>query len=195
MSDLKVLKIGGGRIVLNNETLFSSAENDWLKEAYQALGVDYPKFYKMDVLAQIAFLGTNYLAPPFGNYADDEVAQLFANTDSSLQTDVRFQGSYADGGSPSPSLFVYTLPNIASGEIAIRHKLYGESQFYILESFDAEFFRQKSGMLLGSGYKAVLCGWIEAGENAEDAGGIIFFAEADTLHQIDNLKPIIPRDE
>lgn len=193
MSELKVLTIGKGEIALDGEILFASTSADWLKEAYQSLETDYPKFYKMDALAQIAFLGVNFLKPPFNDYADDEVAQLFANSESSLRTDIRFNASYSDGGSPSPSLFVYTLPNIASGEIAIQHKLYGESQFYILESFDTEFFTEKCRMLLDSGYKAVLCGWIEAGENSEDARGIVFFAEANTIDQIDNLKPIISR--
>lgn len=188
MNRLDVLKIGKGKIALNGEILFASSGSDWLKEAYQSLGIDYPKFYKMDALAQIAFLGVNFLNPPFGSYADDEIAQLFANSESSLRTDIRFKDSYDDGGSPSPSLFVYTLPNIANGEIAIQHKLYGESRFYILESFDADFFTGECRMLFDSGYKAVLCGWIEAGENSEDAHGIVFFAEAHTADQINNLK-------
>lgn len=33
---------------------------------------------------------------------------------------------------PSPSVFVYTLPNIVTGEIAIRNGYHGETSFYIL---------------------------------------------------------------
>jgi 3-oxoacyl-[acyl-carrier-protein] synthase-1 len=35
---------------------------------------------------------------------------------------------------PSPALFVYTLPNIVTGELAIRHRLYGETAFYVLDN-------------------------------------------------------------
>ena len=37
---------------------------------------------------------------------------------------------------PSPALFVYTLPNIVSGEISIRNKWGGESSAYVLASYD-----------------------------------------------------------
>jgi 3-oxoacyl-[acyl-carrier-protein] synthase-1 len=39
---------------------------------------------------------------------------------------------------PSPSLFVYTLPNIVAGEIAIRNKLFGETFFYLCKEFDTK---------------------------------------------------------
>ena len=43
----------------------------------------------------------------------------------------RFQETiqHADSYYPSPALFVYTLPNIVTGEIAIRNKYYGETSF------------------------------------------------------------------
>ena len=37
---------------------------------------------------------------------------------------------------PSPSLFVYTLPNIVAGEIAIRNKYAGETSAFVLEKYD-----------------------------------------------------------
>ena len=37
---------------------------------------------------------------------------------------------------PSPAVFVYTLPNIVTGEVAIKHKTYGETAFYALEKKD-----------------------------------------------------------
>ena len=39
---------------------------------------------------------------------------------------------------PSPALFVYTLPNIVTGEIAIRNKYAGETGAYVLEKRDGE---------------------------------------------------------
>ena len=42
---------------------------------------------------------------------------------------------------PSPSLFVYTLPNIITGEIAIRNKYKGETSAFLLEEYDEECIR------------------------------------------------------
>ena len=39
---------------------------------------------------------------------------------------------------PSPALFVYTLPNIVAGEIAIRNKYEGETSAYVLEEFNRD---------------------------------------------------------
>ena len=39
---------------------------------------------------------------------------------------------------PSPALFVYTLPNIVAGEMAIRNKLAGETSAFVLEKYDQE---------------------------------------------------------
>src|SRR3712207_7060242 len=33
---------------------------------------------------------------------------------------------------PSPSVFVYTLPNIVTGEIAIRNHYHGETHFFVI---------------------------------------------------------------
>jgi 3-oxoacyl-[acyl-carrier-protein] synthase-1 len=39
---------------------------------------------------------------------------------------------------PSPALFVYTLPNTVTGEIAIRNKYAGETSAFVLEKYDEE---------------------------------------------------------
>ena len=63
---------------------------------------------------------------------------------------------------PSPAIFVYTLPNICLGEIAIRHGLRTESSFFIFDQYPSEFFSQYSQFLLQAGKaKKVLCAWVE----------------------------------
>lgn len=42
-----------------------------------------------------------------------------------MSTDVEFWKGRNDVGGPSPTLFAYTLPSAAIGEIAIRHRLTG----------------------------------------------------------------------
>ena len=63
---------------------------------------------------------------------------------------------------PSPSIFVYTLPNIVSGEIAIRHKYYGESTCYVLpdEQFDMIHLLMRT-TLADRGMGSVLGGWAD----------------------------------
>ena len=130
--------------------------DDWKKELYTSLGLDYSKFYKMDALAKMTFLAFQLLdeVTDFGDYQDDEIAMLFANTFSSYDTDQKYLESYTTKGSPSPSLFVYTLPNILTGELAIFNKWYGENIFFIHENFDPEFFKACYRRFLMSWYPA-----------------------------------------
>lgn len=136
----------------------------WFKQLYKELAVDYPKFYKMDLLAQAGFIGSELIKKAdqdrLVTYGDDEIALLFANQESSADTDIRFKESYEDKKAPSPSLFVYTLPNIVLGEIAIRNKWFGENMFAVLPKFAPEFFVQYGSILLANDSKAILAGWL-----------------------------------
>ena len=97
----------------------------------------------MDNLSKLAFLAADLLLKNEVNEGEENnIALLFANKSSSLDTDVKHQESIADRQNyfPSPAVFVYTLPNICMGEISIRHKLYTENSFFIFAQFNAEFF-------------------------------------------------------
>lgn len=98
-----------------------------LRTAYNTLKLDYPKFFKMDKLSQLGILGVEsvYRANNLQEYGDDRIALLFNNRDSSLDPDVQHH-ELMQQGTPSPAVFVYTLPNIVLGEIAIKYKWYGE---------------------------------------------------------------------
>lgn len=152
---------------VNGEIFLQKSEesgDSWFKQIYKEIAVDYPKFYKMDMLAQAGFLGSELIKKVHPGlttqYKDDEIALLFANKQSSADTDIRFRESYEEKKVPSPSLFVYTLPNIVLGEIAIRNKWFGENMFAIFPKFTPEFFVQYSAILLATGSKAVLAGWL-----------------------------------
>jgi hypothetical protein len=152
---------------VNGEIFLQKSEesgDSWFKQLYKELAIDYPKFYKMDALSQAGFIGSELIKkenPGFLSFCeDDEIALLFANSESSADTDIRFQESYEEKKTPSPSLFVYTLPNIVLGEIAIRNKWFGENMFAVLPKFTPEFFVQYGAILLATGSKAVLAGWL-----------------------------------
>lgn len=141
-----------------------SSNDSWFKQIYREQEFVYPKFHKMDVLSQAGFIATELIkrsnAHLTDTYSDDEVALCFANSLSSSDTDQRFRKSYRENGTPSPALFVYTLPNIVLGEIAILNKWYGENMFAVLPKFAPDFFLNYTDVLMTSGSKAVLCGWL-----------------------------------
>ncbi len=68
-------------------------------------------------------------------HESEERATILFNRSSSITADKHYLQSIEerDNYYPSPSLFVYTLPNIVTGEIAIRNNYHGESSFYILQ--------------------------------------------------------------
>jgi len=160
--------IESNRLTLNGEVIFEFpglAFPDFAKQAYQQLGIAYPKFFKMDNLSKLTFLAADLLlGQEVSGEAENNTALLFANRSSSLDTDVKFNEQIAgkDNYYPSPAVFVYTLPNICMGEISIRHKLYTENSFFIFADFNPDFFAGYTSILLNTG-KAdkVLCGWVE----------------------------------
>lgn len=182
-----------GKVIFNNE---ETSGEDWPKQLYKNMMIDYSKFYKMDVLSKLAFLGTEILKTNhagINGYDDDEIALIFSNCNSSADVDIKFQNSYLKDEMPSPALFVYTLPNIMMGEIAIRNKWYGENIFFLCEKFDAALLANYCSILLAGNAKACLCGWIESVNERTDA--FLFFVEANndskdlnlTIKNLDNL--------
>lgn len=162
--------VGPKGVYLNGKNIFTALdEENPLKSAYQQLNVDYPKFYKMDVLSKMAFIGTEILLPFFPKELDQEndLQLIFANNSASQNTDNLFLESYEQLNKPSPSLFVYTLPNIVTGELCIRHKWYGENCFFVEEVFNPVHFAEWSQIALNKGNNSCLCGWVEAKTNGE----------------------------
>lgn len=151
-------------VALNGKVVFKLPPvnfSDFSKEAYRHFEMAYPKFFKMDTLSKLAFLGAEMLLQ---NETGQDIALLFANASSSLDTDVKYQQSIGDKDNyfPSPAVFVYTLPNICLGEISIRHQLKTENSFFIFDEFNPEFMTGYARLLLDTGKAAkVLCGWTE----------------------------------
>ena len=58
--------------------------------------------------------------------------------------------------------FVYTLPNICAGEVAIRNKFCGETSFYVVEELDIKYIYSVVKNIFGSSnIKFALVGWVE----------------------------------
>ncbi len=153
--------------ILNDEPIFSNlnVEKGTLPfdAIYNQLGVSYPKFHKMDNLSKLGFLGVEILKKKIDlkKFGPDRIAQIFQNNSSSLDTDLKHQGAIDNGKMPSPAVFVYTLPNIVMGEIAIRNKLYGENLFTLADKFSLENWMSLATVQHNLGKAdAVLGGWI-----------------------------------
>jgi hypothetical protein len=98
----------------------------------------------MDNLSKLGFLTAEMLIKkenPVGIFKNEDVSIIIANSSSSLDTDIEYSKTIndADNYFPSPSVFVYTLPNIMIGEICIKNKINGENTFFISEKFDIDF--------------------------------------------------------
>ncbi len=92
------------------------------------------RFGRMDLSSQLALLAAEPFAPQFDSVPRDRIAIILAARAGSLPTDVNFwEGRDAVGGL-SPTLFTYTLPSAAIGEIAIRHRLTGPNLCFVGDS-------------------------------------------------------------
>ena len=153
------------RVYKNGSFFFEAPQKElpaFLTALYQFSGVKYPKFYKMDNLSKLGFLGAEILLEGFDKtaYEAPDAGIVLSNASSSLDTDRKYYETVKD--IPSPALFVYTLPNIVIGELCIRHNFKGENAFFISESFDAGFIEQYVANLFNNDILQVcLCGWLE----------------------------------
>ena len=144
------------------------AGESFLTQLYRKYDMGYPKFFKMDVLCRVGFIASELLLAAEGGERfvprADRAVILF-NRNTSLHADRSFQSTIADAEDfyPSPSVFVYTLPNIVTGEIAIRNKYHGESEFILLpEKSETAMNQAVERALMDKETTSVLAGWVEA---------------------------------
>lgn len=131
---------------------------------YREFAGDYPKFFKMDSLCKLGFVAAEIILKDFTPEQKENCAVILFNRNGSLITDRNYENTIADEENyfPSPALFVYTLANIVTGEIAIRHKIYGESSFYVLDEYDPiRIERIVQNTLTTSLPSMVLYGWVD----------------------------------
>ena len=140
---------------------------DLLTALYRQYVGDYPKYYKMDPLSRLGFIASELLLQAEGAerfVACDDRAVIFFNHSSSVCADRQYIETIADPDNcfPSPSVFVYTLPNIVTGEIAIRNGYHGETSFYILPHRDERLMQQiLQASCLDPMTQSILCGWLD----------------------------------
>lgn len=164
--------------------------------AYQQLNCNYHKFYKMDNLCKTGFLAVELLLQNFKlneKFKPEESGMVFSNRNSSLDTDIKYEAS-THSTTPSPALFVYTLPNVLIGELCIRHKIKGETACFVFDSFDAWFQTDYVNMLFETaGLKVCISGWADFYD--EKAEAFFYLAQQNEgnsgiIHNAENIKNI-----
>lgn len=158
-----------------------------LTSLYKQMIGDYPKFYKMDGLSRLGFVASEILLNAEKGETDkerkneeekkkqeerkeeerknlEERAIIFFNHSSSIVSDRNYKESIKDKDNyfPSPSIFVYTLPNIVTGEIAIRNHFHGETSFFILPDKDERLMEEiLQASCRDAQSMSFLTGWID----------------------------------
>lgn len=135
-----------------------------LTSLYKQMIGNYPKFYKMDGLSRLGFVASEILLNAEKGETDKERAIIFFNHSSSIASDRNYKESINDKNNyfPSPSIFVYTLPNIVTGEIAIRNHFHGETSFFILPDKDERMMEEiLQASCRDAQSKSFLTGWID----------------------------------
>ena len=143
-------------VLLNGQPIATQETGEkMLVELYRRYAGDYPKFFKMDTLCRLGFIAAEILLN--GKMVN---GVILANRSASIKNDTDYLATISDGNYyPSPALFVYTLPNIVTGEIAIRHHIQGETSFYILDK--PEELEPIIRSTLSSPLTTLLAGWVE----------------------------------
>ncbi len=157
---------GKEKLVKAHSIKLSSEDGQTLTDIYKQQIGDYSKFYKMDLLTRLAFVATEKTLSNFPLKGEDKKpALILFNHSSSIVADRQFFDTIRDAENyfPSPSVFVYTLPNITTGEVAIRHHLCGETSFYILPDKDETLMQQiLEASLTGTDTSTAISGWVDA---------------------------------
>ncbi len=160
--------IVNGRIIFYQENILKFA--DFVKTVFKQEQFIYPRFYKMDAISKLGFLATELVLKEktIEGYLPEAMGIVLSNSSASLDTDIAHNETIKDRSSyfPSPSVFVYTLPNIAIGEVCIKNKIKGENAFLISEAFDGKLlFDYVNELFKSKRVEACLCGWVEVMAN------------------------------
>ena len=89
------------------------------------------RFGRLDLQSQLALLAVSALNINFDELPRDRTGICLAASAGSLSTDVNYWNGRDGVGGPSPTLFAYTLPSSAVGEVAIHFRLTGPNLCFV----------------------------------------------------------------
>lgn len=165
------IRILGEHLNINNVAYNVPANSlDLFKHLVSMCANTSPKWYKMDKASAIINVSAALLLNETKTDQVDSYDKgiVLYNSLSSYIGDIAFEATRLDQN-PSPSCFVYTLPNIAIGEICIRHHFKGYNHFIICNSFDEANICEDI-LYLSEKQQLTLCigGWADVLDNKTD---------------------------
>ncbi|MDO4757073.1 MAG: beta-ketoacyl synthase N-terminal-like domain-containing protein [Parabacteroides sp.] len=137
----------------------------FIRNEFKALGASNMKFYKMSDMCKALYVAVEHLLSVDGFGQEEPVrrAIVLANRSSSLDADIIHQqiiNQHLPEGA-SPAAFVYTLANVAAGEMCIRHKIQGDNTFFIEKNDSGLAEEYAHGLIENNHADVVICGWCE----------------------------------
>lgn len=149
--------LDGERISTNNHGIAI------LTELYKGYLADNPKFYKMDPFSRLAYISSGLLMRDLYPVEDSSLL-LFNQTSSIIQQRAHLSTfKSSDDYFPSPAIYIYTLPNVVTGEIAIKYNIKGETTLMILPEYNQEAMQEVVDATLSSLSEGayLLTGWVD----------------------------------
>ncbi len=138
---------------------------EFIRNEFKSFGDSNIKFYKMSDMCKALYVAVERLLA-IENLDGTEPprrAIVLANRSASLDADILHQ-EILNKRLPegvSPAAFVYTLANVAAGEMCIRHKIQGDNTFFIENEDSGLADRYANGLIERNRADAVISGWCE----------------------------------
>jgi hypothetical protein len=146
----------------------------------------------MDTLSKLGILAVQALLEKGSIQSSPiDVALLFSNSEASADADLRYHASIEHN--PSPSLFVYTLPNIVMGEVCIKFGFKGEQTFFVTPQFDAGQLVNYASLVLAKKHvHACVVGWVDVFQEHHDVFLYLVQKNVDgvALHTPEHIKAL-----
>ena len=138
---------------------------EFIRGEFKSFGESNMKFYKMSDMSKALYVAVERLLA-MENMAEVEPTRraiVLTNRTASMDADVIHQRilnqHLAEGA--SPAAFVYTLANVAAGEMCIRHKIQGDNTFFI-DNEDRGVEEEYARALIERGdADVVIAGWCD----------------------------------
>ena len=101
---------------------------------------------------------------------DEKRAVILFNSSSSIVADRKHIATFENENDfyPSPSVFLYTLPNIVTGEIAIKRGYKGETSLYILNEYNEKIINSVvESTFAHSSVRTMITGWVDCNSDSD----------------------------
>lgn len=148
------VEINAGEVLVNDSAVFSDKSADFgtfIREAFKSRGENNMKFYKMDDLCKLGYVASAWLLDGI-EFGEEECGMVLSGKYGCLDTDMKHQQIIDKEGdaASSPAVFVYTLPNVAAGEISIRHHIKGENTWFWSEDRTMSDLKHYASLMAGA---------------------------------------------